>query len=290
MGDHGEYVGVLCRGLCPQRLRDSMGGLPQLQWVWRSTGTYRGGPTQAPCPPFPGWSPAGMQLEERRWGGPSRPPPLPLTWHLLWADGNSVSEEAERGPCSRLGRGGDTQLSPPSACAEGLSCPGPQHCWDELGRSQPIPGGGSQQRKGTTLPPPFVPQLCCLTHFTSCLNPAWLHNPRTPLEGRGGQAGAPHPQIPALTPSLPQFPHSGSEKRLLPRSGAGKPRSRTGKIRSSPEPPPASKSQGDARIPFRESRVTGVRGPDERGGRGGDAHALFIPEEVSAGLFVERTK
>lgn len=34
--------------------------------------------------------------------------------------------------------------------------------------------------------------------------------------GGGGQAGAPHPQTPALTPSLPQFPHSGSEKRLLP--------------------------------------------------------------------------
>lgn len=50
-------------------------------------------------------------------GGPfsSPPTPLPLTWHLVWADGNSVSEEAERGPCSRLGRGGDTQLSPPPA-------------------------------------------------------------------------------------------------------------------------------------------------------------------------------
>lgn len=35
------------------------------------------------------------------------------------------------------------------------------------------------------------------------------------------QDGAPRPQTLALTPSLPQFPHSGSEKHLVPHIGAG---------------------------------------------------------------------
>lgn len=186
-----------------------MGGLPQLQWVWRRTGTYQEGGHTSPVSPLSWMEPCRDAARGEEMGGPfsSPPTPLPLTWHLLWADGNSVSEEAERGPCSRLGRGGGhPAVPPPSACAEGLSCPGPQHSWDELGRSQPIPGGGSQQRKATTLNPPICPPALLPDTFHLCLNPAWLRNPRTSLERQGGPSwGSPSPN-----PSADPIPASVS--------------------------------------------------------------------------------
>lgn len=194
------------------------------------------------------------------------PPPLPLTWHLLQADGNSVSEEAGRGPRSQPGGGGtDTQLCVcvPVPVLRGCAALSPGTAgmsWAGLSPSSWgwLPSRGRVQP--STPPHTFLPHLCCLNAFRLLLKPSVAAQSE---DSWGGQAGA--PQTPALTPSLPQFPHLGSEKRLLPSTGAGKlqPRagktqSRAGKMWSSPEPPPASESRGDAQIPFRESGVVGA--------------------------------
>lgn len=196
-------------GFVPPETEGQHGGAPTAPMGLEEDWDVPGGGTHKPrVPPFLDGALQGCSLR-RGDGGPfsSPPTPLPLTWHLLWADGNSVSEEAERGPCSRLGRGGGhPAVPPPSACAEGLSCPGPQHSWDELGRSQPIPGGGSQQRKATTLNPPICPPALLPDTFHLCLNPAWLRNPRTSLERQGGPSwGSPSPN-----PSADPIPASVS--------------------------------------------------------------------------------
>lgn len=210
-----RWVLVGCVAVCdpPKRLRGSTGGgAPTapvgLQEHWDVLGGQAcrdGGGTGAPP----------------TWGGTlsfvCRPPPTaphlapaPGGWKLCvrgsGSGGGTNTQLGVRPPSSAHVKGLSPMSHPPPPPLLGLGT----HC-DELGRSQPIPWGwdpsGGRIQPST---PRLVPQLCCLAHLTSCFNSARLRI-QGPL-GWGEQA--PYPQIPVLTPSLPQFPYLGSEKQL----------------------------------------------------------------------------